>query len=204
MVDLKIFLEQLSKEDLLKLKNNPSLIEEIINEKSYKTDYDVLEVARSYKINKSLARIMIPPYKIITDAILAKELLAQDGLLYFQLSPELKENKELITIAFYQNPYILYTMEERLLKLVTSKSPSEIKKILEETIGKENMLKSILNTVTEKDEVPNDLKELKNDALELDREKIIARQKLISEEIQKGKTLEEIYDELIKGKKEGR
>lgn len=204
MVDLKIFLEQLSKEDLLKLKNNPSLIEEIINEKSYNTDYDVLEVARSYKINKSLARIMIPPYKIITDVTLAKELLAQDGLLYFQLSPELKENKELITIAFYQNPYILYTMEERLLKLITSKSPSEIKKILEETIGKENMLKSILNTVTEKDEVPNDLKELKNDALELDREKIIARQKLISEEIQKGKTLEEIYDELIKEKKEGR
>ncbi len=165
MVNIKRLLSELSLEELQELKNNPSIINEVINEESY-DQASTLQMAESYTLEGTQARVFIPKYKIIDDKNLAQQLLSQNGLLFEQLSEELKKDETLLRIAFNQNPYVLYNLPEEMIRKVVNKSREEVKHILEEGGTKEVIYNNLRGIVSVKS--TEDLKETASNWLNSD------------------------------------
>lgn len=149
MVDIKRLLNELNLEELQNLKNNPSIIDEVIAEHKYGQS-DTLLMASGYSLEGTKAKVFIPKYKIIDDKKLAKQLLSQNGLFFEQLSEQLKGDEELINIAFHQNPYVLYNLPEEMVRKVVNKSSEEVKHILTEGGSSEEIFAKLNNVETVK------------------------------------------------------
>lgn len=147
MVNIKRLLSELSLEELQQLQNNPNIINEVIAEGDY--DYaSTLEMAESYALEETKARIHIPKYKVIDNKRLAQQLLSQNGLLFEQLSEELKNDVELVQIAFSQNPYVLFYLPDEMIRKVVNKSREEVVSILEEGGTKKDIMDRLSGIVS--------------------------------------------------------